>query len=379
MNTQTRFRGFYFLLFAAGGGFGVFRNAYLREVGLAGSQIGVIGFLIPVVSLLSQPAWGMVSDRWNVQKGVLLVGVLVAGGSVLAYPLGAKTGFLALAVLTGVFACFRAPIRPVANSLVLTTGLDYGRVRAFGSISFGLAVLGVGVAVAWMGTTVVFAIYAAGMALAALVLFGIPVRESPPAESLGVDALRLVRDRGFAALIGMAFLMGTLLATSGAYFSIYMRVVGAGDAATGLALLLKTLGEVVVFVYAARIALSYRTLLVSGCLIHVGTFLVYAFVPVTSLVLAVQVALGFGFAGLYLSAVNLAHQLAPERIASTAQTLLTGLGFGGGSAGGQLLAGWLMEFVGIRLTYAYIAVLGLVAAVLCLAIDGSDVTHSTDG
>lgn len=89
--------------------------------------MGLIGLLIPICGVIAQPIWGMVGDWGGLQKEILFAGVGVTGVAILVYPIGPIVGVLTLAGATIVFAVFRAPIRPVANSLVLSTGIDYGR------------------------------------------------------------------------------------------------------------------------------------------------------------------------------------------------------------------------------------------------------------
>lgn len=377
MKERRYFQLFYFVYFAAGSGFASFRSAYLREVGFSGSEIGFIGFLIPVCGLVAQPIWGVLSDVWGVEKQLLIASVLVTGGVVLVYPLGipAGIGLFALASATAVFAAFRAPVRPVANALVLSTGLDYGTVRAFGSIAFGVSILVAGSLVSALGTEIVFYVYAGGMAVVAALLWRVPDSESPPSTSLGVEAAELLRNRQFAALLVAAFLMGAMMSTSGSYFSIFMREVGGGDALTGVALALKTVAEALVFFYATRLSLPYRTLLVVGCLAHAVTFLAYAATGATPVVLAVQLLLGVGYASFYLAAVTVTAEVSPETLQSTAQTFLTAFGLGGGAAAGELLAGSLLDAFGVQSMYGYVSILGVVAAVASLGVvlpDGRD-------
>jgi hypothetical protein len=84
-----------------------------------------------VVGIAAQPVWGLVSDWGNLEKEVPLVGVVVTGLTASVYPAVARTGLVVLAGASAVVSAFRAPVRPVANALVRSTGLDYGTVRAF--------------------------------------------------------------------------------------------------------------------------------------------------------------------------------------------------------------------------------------------------------
>ncbi|WP_224450304.1 MFS transporter [Haloprofundus salilacus] len=370
MDERSYFKSFYFLYFAAWSGFVVFRNAYFEEIGLTGVEMGTIGFLLRTAGIAALPAWGLLSDRFGAQKRILFVSVTGAGALGLLYPSAAAV-FPLVALVTVAFAAFRAPIRPVANSMLLSAGLSYGNVRAYGSIAFGVAALGAGVVSARLGSVVVFYVFGLGMAMLVLVLLRIPVESKPPTESVGLRAASLVTDRNFAVLLVAAFLMGTMFPAGSAYLSVYVRSLGASDALTGLSVAAKTLGEAAVFLCAARFTASYRRLLIAGAGCHVVTFAFYASAPAPSLVVALQLLLGVGYAAFMLAAVNLAHELAPISIGSTAQTFLTGFGFAAGSGVGELASGHLLDLVGVQSMYAYVAAVGLLVITASGLLDGS--------
>ncbi|MFC6823650.1 MFS transporter [Halopelagius fulvigenes] len=381
MDKRRYFRAFYFVYFAAWSGFVVFRNAYFETIGLSGTQMGTIGFLLKTAGIVALPGWGLMSDRFGAQKRILLVSVGVSGTLGLLYPyIGAA--FPLLALITVAFASFRAPIRPVANSMLLSTGLPYGSVRAYGSIAFGIAALGTGLVSTHTGSVIVFYGFAVGMAVLAALLLRIPVDSRPPAESVGLRAASLVANRTFTVLLVAAFLMGTIFPAGSAYLSVYVRAIGGSDAITGLSVAAKTAGEAVVFLFAARFETTYRRLLFTGAAFHALTFGFYATVPAPFAVVATQLLLGFGYAAFMLAAVNLAHELAPESIGATAQTFLTGLGFAAGTGVGELAAGRLIDLVGVESMYAAAAAVGVAVAAVSGVVDGSlgaDGLVPTDG
>ncbi len=175
--------------------------------------------------------------------------VVVAGVLGSSYPAVAAVFPFVAAVTVG-FSVFRAAIRPVANAMLLSAGLSYESVRAYGSIDFGISAVGAGVANARLGS-VVFCVFGVGMAVLAVVLLRIPVDRRPPTESVGLRAASLVRDRNFAALLVVASLMGTLFPAMSASLSVYVRSLDGSDALTGLSVAAKTLGEAAVFLTAA--------------------------------------------------------------------------------------------------------------------------------
>lgn len=364
MEDRTRYRALYFTYFAAFSGYGTFRNLYLEEIGLSGTQMGVIGFLVTGVAAAALPFWGFLTDWKGVQRELLVVIASVTGVAMLSYPLGqyVEPAFLVIAAGTMVYALFYAPITPITDSLVLSTGLDYGRVRAFGSVAFGFGSLAYGYVISELGTPVIFYAYSLGMIVIAGIAWGMPARESSPVEVVGRDAVRLARNRNYLLLFVAAFLVGVTLLPGNDFFSVYMREIGAADTAIGLGWAILTVAEAAVFVYAYQFVANYRYLLVLGAMLYSVKYAVYTFTMDPIVVLLSHAVTGASFGLFFLAAVNLAYSHAPDTMKSTSQTMLWIAVFGFGAGAGQLLAGWLVDLVGVQEMYLYLAVTAALAA-----------------
>lgn len=381
INERTGFKGFFFLMFASYSGYVMFRNVYLQEIGMSGTQMGIIGFLFPLFTMLAQPLWGFVADWKHASKLILYVSAIVSGFSILVYPLAPSLSntFLVVAVGTALFASFRAPAMPIANALVLSTGLSYEGVRAYGSIAFGITGLAVGFLIGVFVTELVFYIFTTGMVLVVALLFFLPVKDSDDAldTDLNLTAIRQLLDRQFALLLLAAFCIGLMTPAGSAFFSVYIREIGQADSITGMAWLVKTIGETVAFMYIAHRGGSYRRLMALGGLLYSSTYVVLLLTVDVRVVIVAQLMLGVGYALFNLASVNLAHYLSTKALKSTAQSLLMVGGASAGTGIGELLTGILVDLVGVQQMYGYVAGLGLLVALISLRIAGQE--HDTSG
>lgn len=370
MEDKTRFRLIYFSYFAALSGFGTFRNVFLEDIGMTGLQMGIIGAVITVAATAAQPFWGFLTDWKGAQREILLVCAGVTGVAVLVYPAGPLFEATFFVVLAGTFlyAVFYAPISPITDSLALSTGTPYGRLRAFGSVAFGVGSLGYGFLIAELGSGMIFYVYSLGMVALVVVAWGIPERDENPMGVVGRDALRLVTDRDFALLFLSAFLVGATLLPGNDFFSVYIRAIGGTDAVTGVGWFVLTSTEAFAFVYLFRLTTRYRYLLVLGALLYAAKYTVYFFVSSPAVVVASHLVTGVSFAAFYLAAVNLADTIAPDTLSSTAQTLLWSATFGVGAGAGQLAAGRLVDSVGAQWMYGYLAVVAAAGAFVALFV-----------
>lgn len=381
MDDKTRFRLIYFSYFAALSGFGTFRNVFLEDIGMSGFEMGVLGAVITVAATAAQPFWGIVTDWKGAQREILLVCAGATGLAVLAYPAGPRfeATFFVILVGTVLYAVFHAPITPITDSLVLSTGVPYGRSRAFGSIAFGLGSLGYGFLIAELGSGLIFYVYSLGMVALLFVAWGIPSRDANPMGLVGRDALSLVTNRDFVLLFVSAFLVGATLLPGNDFFSVYVRAIDGTDAVTGVGWFVLTVVEAAAFVYVLRLTTRYKYLLVFGAFAYAAKYAVYFAVDSPTLVVASHLVTGVSFAAFYLAAVNLAHSIAPDTLSSTAQTFLWSATFGVGAGAGQIIAGVLVDLVGVQDMYGVLALIAAAGGVVALLVRSEARGETTGG
>ncbi|MBO4249179.1 MFS transporter [Halomicrobium sp. IBSBa] len=363
----------YFVFFASSNGFIVFRNAYFEELGLTGGQMGLLGALLVVGGMIAQPIWGGVADRFAASKPVLLIAAGVSSVAILAFPLAGRVPdpFLLLVLATALLSTVRSPIVPITNAMILSRGVDYGQVRAFGSIAFGLGSLVIGWLLSRFATEIVFYIYAVGMVVLVLIVRSVPDADADLTPDLRREAVKLLSNRRFLLLLGVAVLLGGASSSGSAYFSVYVRAIGAPDSLTGTAWMVKTVGEAVIFLSMAKIGLANRTQLSLGAALFAGCYLVYAAVGTPTAIMAVQLVLGVGLALYNLAVVEFAHRFSPDELTSTGQAVLSAFGIGTGRALGQLGAGNVMDLVGVQSMYFVLSALAAAALLLSLGFHGS--------
>jgi PPP family 3-phenylpropionic acid transporter len=370
---KQQYKLLYFVLFASSNGILAFRNVYFREIGLSGAQMGILGAVIIATGMLTQPIWGVTADRYNRTKLVVAIGAIFSGMASLLYPLGqyVTTPFFILIGVSILFSGFKSPIRPLVNSMVLSSGIEFGSIRAFGSIAFGIGVLLVGALIERLGTSLIFYVYVVGMGLFVLLLVSVSSPDAGVSHDFRRKAIKLIQNRAYLILLIIAALVGGATATGDAFFSVYMRTIDVNDNMTGAVWFVRTLVESVVFLRATGIRLESRHQLSLSAIAYITVFLGYGVTDVLGLHFAIQLAHGIGIAFFELSTVTIAHQLAPEGLKSTAQAVMTMFGLGIGRVLGELIGGSLFDLVGAQKFYIYLTPVLVVAFILSFALYSS--------
>ena len=143
--TAPLLAGFYFAWASALGSFGPFVASYLEARGYTPRGAALLLAALPLMRVVVTPAWTYAADLFRAVTPVLRV---VSLGSLGAFALLTQArGPIALALALALYNAFRAPIGPIADTVLLgwaaRTGGSFGRVRAWGSAGFLLTAVAV--------------------------------------------------------------------------------------------------------------------------------------------------------------------------------------------------------------------------------------------
>lgn len=107
---------------------------------LVAQEIGFLGAISPLMTLLMSPLWGALADTTQKHKEIM---ILTFAGSIcarLCFVIVPKHSHT-LALLVALSSILSAPVRPLMDAMAmkaLKTKTMYGRARLFGQIGFGL-------------------------------------------------------------------------------------------------------------------------------------------------------------------------------------------------------------------------------------------------
>jgi PPP family 3-phenylpropionic acid transporter len=360
----------YLVYFAAIGAAYPYLPVYYRDLGLGLEQIGVLTAIQAAVTLILAPVWGGLADRYPRTRAALPLAAAVA-------TVGAAILFLAedfTGVLVGSLVLFAgiAGIAPTLDARTLETlGPErrsrYGEVRAFGSLAFVLATLGVGFLLDAEGARALFWAYIPFLVATVVVTAAIPRRATGATRS--VNLLRgagefLVKPGMLLFFTGFTVVWASLAAMN-AFYSIQVVALGGSPGLVGIAWAFGAFIEVP-FMYAfPRIAARFGTerLVVAGAVMFTVRALLAAVVTDPVALVLIAPLEGLGFACVFVGGVTVVAARAPAGLGGTAQGLFSasaGLATIIGSIGGGAIAG----AVGIPGLFAVCAAVGLAGAAL---------------
>ncbi|WP_241968049.1 MFS transporter [Streptomyces sp. ICBB 8177] len=226
-----------------GGFVTVFLALYLTvDRGYSAAYAGLVGALYGLGGTGGALLGGVLADRWG-RRSTMLAAQL--GTAVATAALGIVRGPVAIAAVACAVGVASNTSRPAAQAMMADVVPARDRVRAFSlnywaiNIGFGVSAAGAGV-IAAHGYLLLFLLDALTTALCAVVVF-VRVPESMPSTAVSGKAVEapgslvdVLRDRRFMALVGITFLLGTVMQQGTTTLAVSMGRAGLTPSQYGL-------------------------------------------------------------------------------------------------------------------------------------------------
>lgn len=346
-------------------------SLYLLDIGLSPYQIGVVMAMTPLVKTVAPNLWGWLSDRTGSRRLFMRMAGL-GGLACFSVMLGVR-GFGEIVAVMGVYAVFTSSLLPLVEATSMEQvehgGMDYGRVRLWGSIGFIGASLGMGRLLDNVPSVAVLWAIIGFLSFNAWSVFHLP--GGHPAPHPGPrGAWRLFTSRPVLAFYGVCMLMQ---ASHGAYYgfySVYLEGLGFPRAQIGLLWALGVAAEVAAMAFTGRLlrAMGTKWLLVLALSLTVVRWTVLASTAALGWLLAAQLLHAASFGLFHVAAVTHTHGLMPPALRATGQGLYSSLSFGLGLTVATYLSGALYAPLGAPTLFAMSAVAAAAAGVLALTL-----------
>ena len=358
----------YVVLYIAVAAYSPYLQQYYQSLGISLGTIGALAAFTSAVALVSAPTWGAIHDRYPTPRLFLpLAAGIGAAGAVGLATVGAS---LLLIPSAAAFALGLAGMGPMMDVRVLDmAGSDrtrYARVRVWGSISFMVCTPIIGLAMGQNYRGLFFA------AVPAILLAGLAVTLLP-GRAGGVHGVSLRRAPGrvlghrpIALFLIGAFVGWTAVYSQYAFFSIYLRQIGASTDQIGLAWSIQASLEIPSMMFFPQLSRRFGTerLIVAGMAIMTARLIINALFVSPTVLIACSVLQGAGYGLVLIGGIAFVSHQAPKGTAATAQGILNGVSFSLSSIVGSGVGGQIAGILTIRGLYAISAGLGALAIVL---------------
>ena len=322
----------YAALFLVVGCYLPYLPVWLRFRNLDADAIALLLATPLFVRIVFTPLISILADHVEDRRTVLIV---LAWGSLFSFMLfWAASGFWQMFAAMVLLAINWTTIMPLIETVAVggmrKAGLDYGRVRLWGSVSFIVASLGTGVVIDRFGGSSVLPLLLATVAGLVLATHLVPRKLAAAAGALPrkrrlrlADAAALLRSPVFLLFIVAASLISASHAIYYAFGTLHWRAQGFPAGTIGVLWSIGVVAEIGLFIFSGRIVGktgAAKLLMLAG----LGACLRWAFMafdPPLLATVALQCLHALSFGAAHVAAIHFLAHAVPEDQAATAQGL----------------------------------------------------------
>ncbi|MDA0785775.1 MAG: MFS transporter [Proteobacteria bacterium] len=321
--TSLRFALFYGAVFFVLGVILPFWPIWLQSRGLSAADIGIILAVGPWMRVLVDPVIARAADHGGQGRRML---VFVAVVSLIAFSgFALVSSFWLILLITLVFAPSYHALIPLgdsqAMSAVLRHGLDYGRLRLWGSVTFILATLGVGALLTGRDPDLILVVVGAGLVVVLVTTLLLREQNEARGRARWTDVLGFVRQPRFLAFVLAASAVQASHAVLNGFSGIHWKAAGHSELVVGLLWGGSVLMEIILFAFSGAVVarLGASRLLVLGAAAALVRWLILAETTALPGLVVAQLLHAVTFGATYLATMHFIAGNAPEGLKATAQ------------------------------------------------------------
>lgn len=354
-NVQIQLSAMMFFQFFIWGCWYVTMGTYLFKIGFDGGNIGAAYSTVNWGAILSPFFIGMIADRFFSAEKVM--GIIHLTGAGLLWFLSGITGTGEFFWTLLLYSLLYMPTLGLANAICFyqmeKPEKEFPMIRVLGTIGWIAAGILIG-SMKLEDSHKVFQLAAVVSAILGIASFFLP--NTPPksrgkkptiGDILGLDALRLLKNKSFAIFILSSLLISIPLAFYFSFTNPFLNELGVENAASKM-----TMGQMSEILFMLFMPLLFRKLgvkkmLLLGMLAWAIRYFLFAYGDNGSMVMMLYVGIilhGICYDFFFVTGQIYVDNTAPKEIQASAQGFITLITYGVGMLIGSLCAGWVVDY-----------------------------------
>ena len=347
ISLKARLALFYATTFFVIGVYMPFWPAWLSSNGLGPTEIGILLSITTWTRVIAAPLVAQGADRLGRHKPFMIG---LAFMTLVSFSLYTQaSNFFSFAVISFLLGCSFPPMMPLAETTTLRItrdrGLDYGRIRLWGSLTFIAASWGGGLWLAERTEDAVVPLVLVGCATIVFSCFLLPDVRTKRPTTAHAPIRRLLASPIFILFLASAGLIQGSHAAFYGFSTIHWQAAGLSESTIGLLWAEGVAAEVLLFAFSGAVVqrMGVTGLLLIGASAATIRWTAMGFFTDFFALAVMQVLHGLTFGATHLASLHFIQRAAPTDSAATAQALYSALGLGVASALMMTAAGNLYE------------------------------------
>lgn len=365
-NKYIIYASWYFFMFFAIGAFLPLFSQFLNFRSFTGLELGLTFSLGSLATIIMQPIWGYISDKFKNPKQIIFFITLAA--CIAAFMISINTKIIFIIIFYIMFQAFFSGIGPLSDSIVLGSSFEFGKIRLWGAIGFAVGVQVAGLLAEVFGLRVIFLILILSYLITILILKKVEVVKLEEHSVNKNDILLLFKNLDFVIFLIAAFMISGTITAHNNYFGILYRELGGTIAGIGLAFLLFAGSEAPIMSLSQNIAKKVNlslALFISSLIYNIRWYW-YGTGPNPNWILILFLLQGLSIGSYLVFSVLFIRENTQPKLRTTAIAIFTSFSTGVGGMCIQYISGLIKERSDIMAVYTFYSYATVLASFLFL-------------
>src|SRR5690625_917230 len=221
----------------------------LQNKGLTGKEIGLVLAIGPLATIISQPFWGFLSDKYKTVKKMLIISVI--GMLLFSIVFFNMNGLSTLLIFGALFYFFSSPVGALSDSLAQRQAdrlnVSFGSIRTWGSIGFAFSSLIVGEILNIFGVQLITWPYLSFGLILLIVVFIIQDVKTDSSPVQLSDVRLLITNKPFLIFLLFMMLVTITHRANDSFIGLYIAELGGTERLVGISWFISLISEATIF------------------------------------------------------------------------------------------------------------------------------------
>lgn len=377
----------YFIFYAALAGYYPFLTVYMAERGLSYTQIGIAYAITALVSVVVQPVWGYITDKYSTKKKVLLITMLMSSIIINAFVF--ISGFAMVVPVMIALIIFQSPMGPIMDAYTYEIieehrGIQFGRIRLMGSAGYAIFSLLIGIFIKATNINSSFYTYFIMLLIGIFVMKSITFKGKSRSQKPNINDLKeLMKNKSFIVFLFSICLMSIALGMNGSYISVLIEKTGGNVSNLGMLWFMLAMSELPAFFVGGKLLKKHSELnvFIFAILVYMVRFYLGGSCANYQQVMFLQLLQGISFPLYLMASMQYLNKIVPSKMRTSSMTLYAAFGGGLGGFIGNIMGGKLLDVISVFLLFKFLSIIMIFALLVVLVLKGIDkkVLNSTNG
>jgi MFS transporter, PPP family, 3-phenylpropionic acid transporter len=360
---------YYILIYMTNSIYATYIYVYYASKGFSLFQIGILGAIGPLFSILIQPIWAVLCDKAKYRTTVLKIVLSGALISVLLYPL--LPTFFYNIVITVVYMVFSTAIFPISDSIsvdkIKKLGFKFSTIRMGGTIGYILVVILAGYYFKNHLDSLFF-VNAGFLLLCLTVACFMKNEKSVISKKEQISFSVILKNQKLMFVLMFIFALSIASSFNGSFLSVRINQLHFSNDFVGYACGLAAITEIPILIVISKYYKKYgiiNIILFAGFMMATR-MIICSFATSIEVLLAAQLLQGFTYMTVHFSTITYINEDLPSNAKSFGQSLLAISQSGFGSILGSIGGGYVSNAVGIAPVFGIIGFSLLAISSVCV-------------